>query len=166
MSHYLAVRAYLRNQRKSVDGLAPIYLNITIDGLEKSFSLSQKVRAQDWDQTRQMCIGKSPESIRINARIAQAKGDLARIFSSIPPQKSVRPAELLGLYFNEDPDRKEKRNKKEPGFHEMVLDRIDEWMEIVRRYKTVAKRFGETGPHMDSLTMALKHLEKRINLYK
>lgn len=105
MSHYLAVRAYLRNQRKSVGGLAPIYLNITIDGLEKSFSLCQKVRGEGWDQARQMCIGKSPEAILINARIAQAKGDLARIFSSIPLQKSVRPAELLGLYFNEDSER-------------------------------------------------------------
>jgi len=165
MSRFLCIRAYLKNQKKTIDGYAPIYLNVTIDGLEKSFSLSQKVHPDAWDQTRQICIGKSSEAILINARIAQAKGDLARIFSSISPQKSVRPAELLGQYFNEDPNRKEKRIKKDPGFHQKVLDHIDDWMEIVARYRAASKRFGEIGPHMDALSKGRKVLAEQVEKY-
>jgi len=145
MSRFLCIRAYLKNQKKTIDGYAPIYLNVTIDGLEKSFSLSQKVHPDAWDQTRQICIGKSSEAILINARIAQAKGDLARIFSSI--------------------SRKEKRIKKDPGFHQKVLDHIDDWMEIVARYRAASKRFGEIGPHMDALSKGRKVLAEQVEKY-
>jgi site-specific recombinase XerD len=168
MSRSPSIRAFLKLQKKNRHGVAPIYINVTVDGDEKSLSLSEKTPTNTWDQRRQICTGKSPEDRRINAKILQVKGDLNRLFQNIPASEQVKSEELIARYFDEDPERKGKAAnspKKDAEFYKTVLTHITQWVNSVTQQKTINKRLGDEGTHLDAFERARDEFANVIEAY-
>jgi hypothetical protein len=114
MSKTLSVRPYLKFQKKDSNSLIPIYVQVTIDGDNDVFSVSCKVALENWDQAKQLCTAKSQEAKNINTKFSVVKGDLTRLFQQFPPGEIVRASQLIALYCNQDPDRKNPKTEKGP----------------------------------------------------
>jgi len=108
---------YLKHQKKDTEGKVPIYVQVTIDGDEDSFSLSRKLFPHEWSQGKQKCIGKSQEALLINTKITKTKGDLTAVFDRIAVQEIVKAKQLIKLYHGQDPD-KEQVIKKDICYHQ------------------------------------------------
>ena len=138
MSKVLSVRMYLKHQKKDTEGKVPIYVQVTIDGDEDSFSLSRKLFPHEWSQGKQKCIGKSQEALLINTKITKTKGDLTAVFDRIAVQEIVKAKQLIKLYHGQDPD-KEQVIKKDICYHQKNLSIIDQYFILKTREKKVLK---------------------------
>lgn len=59
----LSILFYLKRKKATKDGKIPIYVRVTIDGLNDEFSFSRKVLACDWDGSVKQFLSASPESL-------------------------------------------------------------------------------------------------------
>jgi hypothetical protein len=84
MSKSLSILVYLKRQKKDPEGKMPLYVRVTIDGDVDDFSLSRKILPGEWSQPKQKCLGKTQESLQLNAKIIRIKGDLTAIFDRRP----------------------------------------------------------------------------------
>jgi hypothetical protein len=50
----LSILFYLKRKKASKDGMIPIYVCITIDGLGAEISLGSKVLAEQWDDANRL----------------------------------------------------------------------------------------------------------------
>jgi len=76
----LSILFYLKRKRANKDGMIPLYIRVTIDGLEDEISVSCKVRAEHWDKNLKQVLPGEPAWKEINKRISQAKTDIERHF--------------------------------------------------------------------------------------
>lgn len=60
LSQRLSILFYLKRKKVSKDGKIPIYVRVTIDGLEDEFSLGTKVLAEDWDNETKQVLSTDP----------------------------------------------------------------------------------------------------------
>jgi hypothetical protein len=129
---------YLKHQKKDAEHKVPIYVQVTVDGDEDTFSLSRKVLADEWSQSKQKCAAKSQEAQLINAKITKTKGDLTALFDRIPVTDIVKAKQLINLYHRDDPE-KEQKIKKDGNYHQKVLAIIDEYLALKTKEKNALK---------------------------
>ena len=90
---------WLYRGKASKDGKAPIYLRITIDGLDTDISLGQKIYPDFWDGEAKQVRSTGLEAKMINQKIMQAQTDLQRHFMMLQAQfDRVTPAVLKNVY--------------------------------------------------------------------
>jgi Arm DNA-binding domain/Phage integrase SAM-like domain len=94
----LSILFYLKRKKTSKDGKAPIYIRITVDGLEDEMSLSCKVLPDQWDNESKQVSDKAPDYVRINKTISQAKTDLERHFDLMQANGLVSPTMVKQSY--------------------------------------------------------------------
>ena len=91
----LSLLLWLYRGKASKDGKAPIYLRITIDGLDTDISLGQKIHPDFWDGEAKQVRSTGLEAKMINQKIMQAQTDLQRHFMMLQAQfERVSPALL------------------------------------------------------------------------
>ncbi len=76
----LSLLLWLYRGKASKDGKAPIYLRITIDGLDTDISLGQKIHPDFWDGEANQVRSIGLEAKMINQKIMQAQTDLQMHF--------------------------------------------------------------------------------------
>src|ERR1700735_3882096 len=123
MSKVLSVRVYLKHQKKDAEGKVPIYVHVTIDGDDETFSLSRKILPSEWSQPKQKCTAKTQDGLQLNSKIAKTKPELTALFDRIPANEIVKAKQLIKLYQGEDLV-KEQQLKKDLHYHKQVLDII------------------------------------------
>ena len=95
----LSILFYLKRKKITQDGMIPLYIRITIDGLEDEISLSCKVRAEHWDNDLKQVLPGEPAWKAINKRISQAKTDIERHFYGMQAKHGlVTPAIVKESY--------------------------------------------------------------------
>lgn len=157
----MSIRMYLKHQKKDAEGKVPIYVHVTIDGDDETFSLSRKVFPSDWNQAKQKCDSKTKESLAINAKIDKTKGDLMALFDRIPVSETVRAKQLIQLYHGSDLE-KEQQLKKNPQYHQQVLTIIDQYLVLKNKEKKTHKdlhlgsRPNTIAQEFDALTQSIE----------
>jgi hypothetical protein len=76
----LSILLYLKRRKTAKDGRTPIYIRITIDGLEDEFSSGFRVFADNWESKLKMVKPAEADWKAINKRLSQAKTDIERHF--------------------------------------------------------------------------------------
>ncbi len=82
----LSLLLWLYRGKASKDEKAPIYLRITVDGLDTHISLGQKVHPDFWDGKAKQVRSTGLEAKMINQKILQAQTDLQRHFMRLQAQ--------------------------------------------------------------------------------
>ncbi|WPQ62026.1 Arm DNA-binding domain-containing protein [Chitinophaga sancti] len=76
----LSILFYLVRSKRSKDGKIPIYVRITIDGLDDYFSSGCKVLDEDWDGEKKQVLPTDKSYKQTNKTLGQIKTDLERHF--------------------------------------------------------------------------------------
>ncbi|HUB59974.1 MAG TPA: Arm DNA-binding domain-containing protein, partial [Puia sp.] len=75
VKQHLSILFYLKRRKATKDGLIPIYVRLTIDGLQAEISLGCKVLAEQWNDTNKP-LSTDPATNHIKRKITQTKTDL------------------------------------------------------------------------------------------
>ena len=77
----LSLLLWLYRGKASKDGKVPIYVRITVDGLDTDISLGKKIQPQSWDTNSKQVSGGGIEAKLINQKITQV---LSRTAAPLP----------------------------------------------------------------------------------
>src|SRR5688500_12786944 len=91
----LSVLFYLKRKKKSKDGKSPIYVRVTIDGLQDEISTGCKVYDKDWDNVTKAVTSKDGEAKKINKKLAQLKVDVERHYDLMQAKHEVATPALV-----------------------------------------------------------------------
>lgn len=64
----LSILFYLKRKKMTEDGKAPVYVRVTIDGLEDEISLGIKVKPGHWDNEKKTVSAEEPACRAMNAK--------------------------------------------------------------------------------------------------
>lgn len=134
------------NSRTNKLGMAPVYCRITSNYKSKQFSTGLNIHAREWNQDRQMAIGKNELSQRINIQMDAIKKKLLDIESQLLIMgtdnlleelyckysgKDYLPQSFMTLF-----EERYMAAKKMEGikFKKSTLDKFKDVLELVRAY--------------------------------
>ena len=104
-----AILFFIRDSRIKKDGTATIEVVLTINGERCAFSTGKKVKASNWDKTRQQVRGKDGETKSLNNFIKAVRAKLYEKEAELMDKGFVVTAELLrDAYFDKVDALKEK----------------------------------------------------------
>jgi hypothetical protein len=84
-----------KRKKATTDGKAPIYVRVTIDGLEDEISLGLKVLENHWDKDSKTVSTDEPKCKEFNKKITCAKTDLQRHFDLAQAKYEIATPELV-----------------------------------------------------------------------
>ncbi|SDS16479.1 Site-specific recombinase XerD [Mucilaginibacter mallensis] len=79
----LSILFWLWRQKASKDGMAPIYVRITVKGDRDGFSSGKKIHPDFWDEETATAIRTCPDSKFINSYITKTKAELERHYNQL-----------------------------------------------------------------------------------
>ncbi|WP_343667835.1 phage integrase SAM-like domain-containing protein [Chitinophaga sp.] len=91
----LAILFYVKRSKASKNSKIPIYVRITIDGLDKDFSSGCKVLDRDWDSKTKKVLTKDKSHKEINKKLCQIQTDLERHFDLVQVKHGVATPVLV-----------------------------------------------------------------------
>jgi site-specific recombinase XerD len=158
VKQHLSILFYLKRRRATKDGMIPIYVRVTIDGLEGEISLGCKVLAEQWDNTNKTLQSRNLATSNINKKITQTKTDLERHFDLIQAKQMIAtPRLVLDSYKTPLNGERIRQNKVENL-------RLSEGLDvIIRGYIECANKYESThqkGPIVPA-RIEMLDLEKR-----
>lgn len=90
----LSILFYLKRKKATKEGI-PIYVRITVDGLQDEFSLGFKVKAADWDNKNKLIYDTHPQHKMINDKINDTRTDLSRHFLLVQARENLATPEAI-----------------------------------------------------------------------
>lgn len=90
---------FIIRKNKMVDGKAPIYASVTINGKRVEISMKHYIALEDWNSQKGQGKGMSSEVIQLNQYLLQVKSRLVEYYRQIQLQDQVPTAELLKNQF-------------------------------------------------------------------
>ena len=145
MSKSLSLMVFLKRQKKDSQGKVPLYVRVTVDGDKDDFSLGHKVQPSEWNQEKQLLIGKSQEARLANSKISQMKGTITRIFQFISSDEKITAKRLIGEYFGNCGKNGSDRVEKDPSFAGTVDNLIEKYRDLFKRLKAAKETPGNEG---------------------
>src|ERR1700733_10765332 len=94
VKQHLSILFYLKRRKIIKGGMIPIYVRVTIDGLEAEISLGCKVLAEQWDNTNKT-LSTNLANKNINKKITQTKTDLERHFDLVQAKQIIATPRLV-----------------------------------------------------------------------
>ena len=79
----LSILFWLWRQKASKDGMAPIYVRITVNGDRDGFSSGKKIHPDFWDEETTTATRACPDSKLINSYITKTKAALERHYNQL-----------------------------------------------------------------------------------
>jgi site-specific recombinase XerD len=147
----LSLLLWLYRGKASKDGKAPIYLRITIDGLDTDISLGQKIHPDFWDGEAKQVRSAGLEAKMINQKIMQAQTDLQRHFMMLQAQfERVTPAMLKNVYFGLSATQEKKTGGQTPQLGSTLLKAFDEFIATFEKKAEKGLRSSGTLRHWRS----------------
>ncbi|WP_439585169.1 site-specific integrase [Dyadobacter bucti] len=134
----LSILFWLFKAKMTKDGKAPIYVRVTIDGLEDEISLGKKVSPQDWCSKSKKVTAPGMETKLINIAIDQARTALTSQFMVLQSQfASITPTMLKNVFkgkpVEDHLDVPIKPSKKEQTLLEAFDEHIEKFELMVQR---------------------------------
>ncbi|HVU56537.1 MAG TPA: Arm DNA-binding domain-containing protein [Puia sp.] len=100
INQQLSILFYLKRKKTTSDGMIPIYVRVTIDGLEDERSFRQKVFPAFWVNETKTVTDGHPGHQQINKQLKNGSTDLSRIFDMLKgSHELVTPTQVLEAYF-------------------------------------------------------------------
>ena len=147
----LSLLLWLYRGKASKDGKAPIYLRITIDGLDTDISLGQKIHPDFWDGEAKQVRSPGLEAKMINHKIMQAQTDLQRHFMMLQAQfERVTPAMLKNVYLGLSAMQEKKTGGQTPQASSTLLNAFDEFIATFEKKAEKGLRSSGTLRHWRS----------------
>jgi Phage integrase SAM-like domain/Arm DNA-binding domain len=169
VQQHLSILFYLKRRKAGKGGMTPIYVRVTIDGLEAEISFGCKVLAGQWDNTHKRLHSTDLDAKRINKKIRQARTDIERHFDLIhAKQLRATPRLVLDSYKVPLGGEKLRRERIEQLALSEGLDAmIKEYIEYGNAYETVHQQ----GPaaclvRIDMLAAEKKRICRKIEAFR
>ena len=96
----LSVLFWLYKAKKSKDGMVPIYVRITLNGIRDNFSSGKKIYPKDWDEKNSFAKSTCPDYKAVNSYIRKTQSALEKHYEGlIALDKKVTAQSLTEAYF-------------------------------------------------------------------
>jgi hypothetical protein len=126
----LSILFWLFKAKATKDGKAPIYVRITIDGLDDEISLGKKVHPDDWCNQTKKVTAPGMEAKLINIAIDQARTSLTSQFMVLQSQlECITPTMLKNVFKGKPVDDKSNAPKNGLKKEQTLLQAFDEHIE-------------------------------------
>lgn len=103
MYHTFSFLIFLQKNKVTLDGKAPIYVRITVNGKRAQISIQRKVLIEKWDSTTGKIKGTSAESRTINSYIDSIRHKLQKLQERfIDEGKTVTALAIKNRYLGKD----------------------------------------------------------------
>ncbi|WP_298344309.1 site-specific integrase [uncultured Algibacter sp.] len=103
MYHTFSILFFLQKNKATLDGKAPIYARITVNGKRAQISIQRKVLVEKWDSTTGKLKGTSAESRTINSYIDSIRHKLQKLQERfIDEGKTVTALAIKNRYLGKD----------------------------------------------------------------
>ena len=83
MKNKIITHIYVKEARKDINGEAPIYLRITINGERSEITTGRVINPNNWDKSAERVIGRSEEARTINAVLTTLLGKVEKYYSAL-----------------------------------------------------------------------------------
>jgi integrase len=97
-SNTFGVFFYLRKY-KAVDGLAPIYARITVDGKRADVSVKRNINEKNWCGTRGLAKGNKEETLSLNIFLEQLRSEFVATYQKMLLSKKLITAQAIKKAF-------------------------------------------------------------------
>lgn len=91
----LSILFYRKRKKQTSDGRIPLYVRITVDGLEDEFSSGIKVFYDDWDTVTQTVQATDAKYKDKNKRIGKIRTDLDRHYDLVKANHEIATPQLI-----------------------------------------------------------------------
>ena len=130
------------------DGKAPLYVRITVDGLDDEMSLNCKVFPDHWNTQFKRVSKDDPDSKKIHSKIDQVRVDLERLFVVLQSEYSdVTPLMLKRFYKGLPPIMVETKPTDVPQEEFTLLKEFDAFMKVFKKKVELGLRSDDTLSH-------------------
>ena len=86
---------FIIRKNKEVDGLAPIYVRITVDNVRSEISIKQKVLSDSWNSAKGMTKGKTKELMALNRFLEGIRSQIVGHYQEMVLSKQNITAEAI-----------------------------------------------------------------------
>ncbi|HZY78643.1 MAG TPA: site-specific integrase [Cyclobacteriaceae bacterium] len=94
VTNVLAVRFFVKRDKES-NGIAPVYVRISVDGRSVDVSVKRRVMTSNWDNARECVLGTRQEAKQFNSCLETIRTDLTNIYTDLRNQRKTITAELI-----------------------------------------------------------------------
>ena len=125
VSEKLSILFLLEKSKASKNGLAPIYLRITVEGTPRAeMSLGKKIDPDLWDQASEAVkiTPKNKEKAIINTTIKNYRAKLEKDYFILASQYPFVTSQMLKSYFLRKPAENEKKKKPDTTSFMQAVD--------------------------------------------
>jgi Arm DNA-binding domain/Phage integrase SAM-like domain len=114
VNEHLSILFLLERSKTTADGLAPIYVRITVEGSRTPLSTGAKVHPDCWDQeSEQVTItAKNRDQAIINTIITQSRAKITTHYFVLESQHQYVTAEMVKLAYQGKPDQEQLEKQK------------------------------------------------------
>jgi integrase len=139
----LSILFYRKRKKATTDGKAPIYVRVTIDGLDDEISLGIKVSEAHWDNENKTVSTGEPKCKEFNKIITCAKTDLQRHFDLVQAKYEIATPELVFQSYKTPLNGEKIREEKVKNLE--LSESIDETTDAYLRYYSKYLKATEHG---------------------
>jgi len=126
----LSILFWLFKAKATKDGKAPIYVRITIDGLDDEISLGKKVHPDDWCNQTKKVTASGMEAKLINIAIDQARTSLTSQFMELQSKfECITPTMLKNVFKGKPVEDKDDAPNQGLKKQQTLLQAFDEHIE-------------------------------------
>ncbi|MCC8427216.1 site-specific integrase [Mucilaginibacter sp. UR6-11] len=157
----LSILFWLWRQKTSKDGMAPIYVRITVKGDRDGFSSGKKIHPDYWDEETASATWACPDGKLINSYIAKTRAELERHYNQLAavhdkitatmikeaympkevPQKTLMQAFKLHNDEFEERVNKKKASKGTLARYERLKEKVESFLQ--KKYKLMDIPLGD-----------------------
>lgn len=95
VNNTFGVTFYLKKQKATQSGKAPIYARITVNGKRLEISVKRSIEDKSWNPIKGMAKGSREEITKLNQHLDQFKAGIIESYQHLAVQKKLITAELL-----------------------------------------------------------------------
>jgi site-specific recombinase XerD len=133
---------WINSRRIYKNGMVPIYVRITVDGLRVELSLARTVPEEYWDKSAQIVSNKYEEAGVLNSYLTMVKGQLMSIYNqSIACQEKITAALIRDKYLGKDAKNQKKTITEAFEYHNI---KMEELVKIDKITKKTLMRYQST----------------------
>lgn len=95
VNNTFGVTFYLKKQKATQSGKAPIYARITVNGKRLEISVKRSIEDKSWNPVKGMAKGSREEIAKLNQHLDKFKAGIVESYQQLAVQKKLITAELL-----------------------------------------------------------------------
>ena len=151
---------YRKLKKKNADGLVPLYVRLTIDGIQDELSTGIWLRPPHWNQKGQSVLPGAADQQALNNQLAQIRTDLKRHFDLIQVQHEFATPDLV-IQAYKTPLRAQK-SRQEKVENLALSEALDD---LISRYVVYKNRYEQAyglaiPPHPAKITLLKEERER------